>query len=58
MFEGALSNLLIVDDGNGSVYFVEDKNKKTNLVDFKKPSNEEIVKKSDKKENFDAEDVK
>lgn len=58
MFEGALSNLLIVDDGNGSVYFVEDKNKKTNLVDFKKPSNEEILKKSDKKENFDAEDVK
>lgn len=39
MYEGAsLTNLLIVDGGNGEVYFVEDKTKKPMLADFKKPS--------------------
>ena len=38
MYEGALTNLLIVDSGNGEVYFVEDKTKKPLLADFKKPS--------------------
>lgn len=39
MFEGALSNLLIVDSGNGEVYFVEDKNKKSKLPEIVKSVN-------------------
>jgi hypothetical protein len=42
MFEGALSNLLIVDSGNGEVYFVEDKSKKPKLDEVHKNEINEI----------------
>lgn len=45
MYEGALTNLLIVDGGNGEVYFVEDKTKKPMLADFKKPSTSREIEK-------------
>lgn len=45
MYAGALTNLLIVDGGNGEVYFVEDKTKKPMLADFKKPSTSREIEK-------------